>query len=170
MAHSSLLKCSFIHFFDVDLPEHNQGKWMDKHWEELLPFWRNLIFRKRRSKPYCKEHFNWSLSRLHLIYVLLTRPLRLTEYPFTVYIAVLNQQLCNLKQGGKCSQNTLEKEKKTTICIQAAKVMRSVKCEFQSNVMPSAWVRPWVCVRMCSQVYEDSRVCVSVRGACCPPY
>lgn len=46
----------FFHtLFDVDSLVRNQGEWMDKQREALLPFCRNLIFRKHRSKPGCKK-------------------------------------------------------------------------------------------------------------------
>lgn len=84
---------------------------MDKWREALLPFCRNLMFRKHRSKLHCKKK-----KKLWLIFILFIFDLcaayevtKADRNPLTVYEALLNQQLCNIKQESKYSHRMLKK-------------------------------------------------------------
>lgn len=147
----------FHTFFDVDLLVHNQAEWMDKQWEALLPFRRNLIFRKHRSEPYCKKGLGLILISFTFDLCVAYEATKANRNPLTVYIAALNQQLCKMKQEDKHSRRTLQR----LTPYQLLGWLQSVNFK-PSSVMLSGWLRPCVCVRMCSQVHDDGRVCVRV--------
>lgn len=148
----------FHTFFDVDLLVHNRAEWMDKQWEALLPFRRNLIFRKRRSEPNCKKGLGLILISFTFDLCVAYEATKANRNPLTVYIAALNQQLCKMKQEGKHSRRTLLQR---LTPYQLFEWLQSVNFK-PSSVMLSGWLRPCICVRMCSQVHDDGRVCVCV--------
>lgn len=76
-----------------------------------MPFCRNLMFRKHRSKLHCKKK-----KKLWLIFILFIFDLcaayevtKADRNPLNVYEALLNQQLCNIKQESKYSHRMLKK-------------------------------------------------------------
>lgn len=157
MVYRGLLKYTLIHYAMQNCLCIIRAKGLISSERPLLPFCRNLIFRKHRSKLYCSGYFSWSLSRLRLIYVLAYEATKANRNLLAVYIGELNQQLCKMKQDGKQLKNVTKTNTVlatevawTTKCYWGCPTVSewAVKCSFikfwQWDLAVGGWLWIWV--------------------------